>query len=334
MAESIKDIASQLDRMIVEKTATAELAALLGKAWSMGGPQMAILATMSQKGPLLLDIERARKWPEEHAAALGAFIRQLPYIPISAFYPCGRKELFIDTALKDTEIPKEIRIHLWRSLVMDGYKYPCYDQEREWMVPETLYDHPAVRNWLCQTKQNGWEDIRCSDPLFFGNNPLKLFKTPSEQKALEAIENDSPSALLMPLSISGKLLPAKYAQAALMKNAIKIVTYLFCNNQKFNKMISPRQLLFYVCANWNNDETIPFVALLEKENSGLVRNSRDAFGHDALWYTLYQRDRLNRATKAARRKMDPLDKTLIEFGCDPNRHNSIGLSYNDLTVSE
>lgn len=78
--------------------------------------------------------------------------------------------------------------------------------------------------------------------------------------------------------------------------------------------------------------TIPLVALLEKENPGLVKNSIDAFGHDALWYTLYQRDRFNRATEAARRAMDPLDRTLIEFGCDPDRANDLGLSYNDLTV--
>ena len=29
--------------------------------------------------------------------------------------------------------------------------------------------------------------------------------------------------------------------------------------------------------------------------------------------------------------MDPLDRTLIAFGCDPN-HIDLGLSYNDLTV--
>ena len=120
--------------------------------------------------------------------------------------------------------------------------------------------------------------------------------------------------------------------AALAKKAMRIVTYLFSNIAAFAQLVTPRQLLFYVCANWNNDETIPLVALLEKENPGLVKNSIDNFGHDALWYTLYQRDRFNRATEAAKRAMDPLDRTLIEFGCDPDRTNDLGLSYNDLTV--
>ena len=215
---------------------------------------------------------------------------------------------------------------------MDGFIFPCYTPNVLWDVPTPLYDHPAVRSWLCRTKHEGWEDLRCSDPQLFRADVLKQFKTDAEKKALEAIGKDSPSGLLMPLSIEGRNLPAKYAQAALLKNAIRIVTYLFCNNPAFSKFIPPRQLLFYVCANWNNDETIPLVALLEKENPGLVKNSIDAFGHDALWYTLYQRDRFNRATEAAKRAMDPLDRTLIEFGCDPDRANDLGLSYNDLTV--
>ena len=136
----------------------------------------------------------------------------------------------------------------------------------------------------------------------------------------------------MPLSIDGLNLPANYAQAAMAKNAIKIVTYLFCNNKTFARHWSPRQLFFYVCTNWNNDATIPFVAMLEKENPRLVRNFIDAFGHDALWDTIYQRDRFNRATEAAHRAMDLLDRTLIEFGCDPDHKNAQGLSYNDLTV--
>ena len=330
--ESIRNVALELERMVADKAATPEIAALMGKVYAAGGQQMTILAMMCRKGQDLLDMERVRQWPEEYAAALGNFILQMPYIPLPSSTPCGRKELFLAEALEDATVPKEVRIHLWRALVMDGYKFPCYMPGREWKVPRALYDHQAVRNWIVDTKQDGWEDIRCSDPMFFGNDILKQFKTKQELSALEAMEKDSPSSLLMPLSIEGRNLPAKYAQAALMKNAIKIVTYLYCNNKTFNKQFSPRQLLFYACANWNNDDTIPFVAMLEKDNPGLVKNSLDTFGHDALWYTLYQHDRFNRATEAARRTMDPLDKTLIELGCAPNRQNCVGLSYEDLTV--
>ena len=331
--ESIENIALELDRMIEENAATAELASLLGRVCSMGNPQMKILATLCRNSMSLLEIERAREWPGEHAAALGAFIRNMPCVPLSETYPCGGKELFIAAALQDTAVPKSVRIHLWRSLVMDGYKFSCYVKGREWTdVPHSLYDHPAVRKWLYLTKQEGGEDLRCSDKQFF-DKVSRYLNGRADREALEAIKEDSPSALLMPLDFEGRRVPKRYVLAALAKKAVNIITYLVSKRKKeIVRLFSPKQLLFYACANWNDDDTIPFVELLERDNPGLVKNSLDAFGHDALWYTLYQRDRFNRATPAARRKMTPLARMLIELGCDPNRQNSIGLSYNDLTV--
>ena len=330
--KSISEIGHTLDGMLETGQSMSDVAAFLDTEAQQNPTLLKGLGSFCKNWEKLMTRENLRRWPEKSADVLAAFFLSIPSPSQRTTSPCGPKERLLAEALSDGAIPKPVRIHLWRCLVMEGYVFPCYAPKVVWDIPAPLYDHPAVRNWLCQTKHDGWEDLCCSDPQLFHGDVLKLFKTDAEKKALEAIEKDSPSALLMPLSIEGRRLPAKYAQAALMKSAIKIVTYLFCNNPVFAKLLSPRQLLFYVCANWNNDATIPFVALLEKENPGLVKNSIDAFGHDALWYTLYQRDRLNRATKAAKRAMDPLDKTLIEYGCDPDRTNDLGLSYNDLTV--
>ena len=329
--KSYSETGKELDGMVAAGRNVAELAAFIARESRKNPALLKVLGIVCKRWEELLSLENLRHWPEAHADVLATFFRCLPCQPQQTSMPCGKKELLLAQALQDETIPKPIRIHLWRGLVMDGYIFPCY-QGTTWTVPMALYDHPAVRNWLCQTKQEGWEDLCCSDPHLFRNDILKFFKTDAEKKALEAIEKDSPSALLMPLSIEGRNLPAKFVQAALQQNAIKIITYLYCNQKGISKILSPRQLLFYVCANWNNDATIPFVTLLEKDNPGLVKGTVDAFGHDALWYTLYQRDRFNRATEAARRTMDPLDKTLIELGCDPDRKNPIGLSYNDLTV--
>ncbi len=335
MAETIKETALQLDQMIAAKAATAELAKFLSSVQARGKGQLALLAALSKNSISLLNIEHARHWSEEHAASLGEFILQMPHITLPGFFPCGRKELFIDEALRDAKVSKGVRIQLWRTLVMDGYRFPVNGPETEWMVPESLYDHPALRRWFCQTKQNGWEELRCSDLLFFDKAPGGQFKTDKGKMAMEAIQNDSPASLLMPLDIDGRPLLRKYVLVALMKKAVNIITYLYSDkNKMLNKLLSPKQLLFYVCANWNNDETVPLVTLLEETNPGLVKNSLDVFGHDALWYTLYQRDRFGRATKAARSNNDLLDKTLIELGCDPKRQNSLGLSYEDITVPE
>ena len=332
--KSMSEIGKELDGMMEAGKSVPEMAEFLENEACKHPTLLKGLGTFCKRLEELLTLENLRQWPEKHAALLADIFHYLPYIPPRTTMPCGKKELLLADALADISVPKNIRIHLWRCLVMDGYVLPRYVNGTNWSVPPALYDHPAVRDWLCKTKQQGWEDLRCSDSLLFGNDVFYLFKTEAEKRALKAIEKDLPSSLLMPLSIEGRNLPAKYATAAMAKNAKKTITYLFCNDKTFNTQWSPRKLLFYVCANWNDDGTIPFVELLEKENPGLVKNSLDSFGHDALWYTLYQRDRFNRAPLAARRKMTPLARKLIEFGCDPNRQNSLGLSYNDLTVSE
>ena len=290
------------------------------------------LGSFCERWEALLSLENLRQWPLEHADTLAMFFQNLPCDPQDETWPCGKKELLLAAAFQDSAIPKVIRVHLWRCLVMNGYPLPRYQKEK-WNVPLALYDHRAVRRWFCQTKQEGYQDYCCSDRFFFVDEDiLKSFKTDSDKRALEAIKKDSPPMLLMPFDIAVRQLPYNYMQVALIKEAKAIVTYLCRNNQDFNKFFSPRQLLFYVCSNWNDDNAIPFVTLLEEEHPGLVKHSLDVFGHDALWYTLYKHNRFNLATDAVGRAMPPLDKTLIELGCDPDRKNSSGLSYNDLTM--
>ena len=333
--KTFSEIGRKLDEMADSGSSAAETAAFLAAEARENPVLLRGVGSFCSRWEKLLAVENLRRWPVKYADVLTGFFSSLPYLPPRSAPPCGKMELLLAGALRDRSIPKAIRIRLWRCLVMDGYVFPRYVPDAAWDVPAPLYDHPAVRDWLCQTRHEGWEDLRCSDPHFFGRDALKLFKTDADRQALEAIDRDSPSGLLMPLAIAGRRLPASYMQAVLQKKAVKIVMTLLGDapNLSFFRWITPKQLFFYVCANWNNDETIPLVELLEKKKPGLVKNSADAFGHDALWYTLYQRDRFNRATEAARRITDPLDQKLIELGCDPDRENDLGLSCNDLAVA-
>ena len=229
-------------------------------------------------------------------------------------------------------MPKIIRVQLWRILLMSGYIFPYYKDGETWDVPSALYEHPAVRRWLCLTKHDGWEDLNCTDSQFFEEDIRRQFRTENDKKALAAIEEDSPPALLLPLSLWGRALPAKYAKATMTLCASSIATYLYNDgNKTFLRHFPPRKLLLFVCANWSIDVALPFVIMLEESKPGLVKNTIDAFGHDALWYTLYQKNRFSQlATSPWKHEPDALGRKLIELGCDPDRRNSLGLSYNDL----
>lgn len=268
-----------------------------------------------------------RAFPDDRFGLLLEFIAAMPYRPNLQDMPCGKKERAIADALSDRSIPKARRVQLWRTFVMQGFKFPRYQRGATWQVPEALLDHTAVREWIVLTRGKGAKDLRNSDPMRFGSAAVPNLKTEFEQAAWKAIEQDSPAGLMMPLALMGKKLPRRFLVEVLSRPAKKILVYLISHG---DSDYPPRELLFYLCANWNNDEAIPAIELIEKLNPGLVASAVDDYGHNALWYTLYQRNRFGRATAAARRAMDPLDIALIELGCNPNQESFLGLSWQDV----
>ena len=329
--DTIDKIVGDFNRMVAQKAPVADIAALLGSMREKPA-YLELLGAMSVNSQAILDLDVLRQWPEEYLSVLSLFILRLPCIPLENKFPCGKRELAIAEALQDDRVPKITRVQLWRTLLMENYIFPYYKEGSAWKIPPALYGHPAVRRWLCLTKHDGWEDLSCTDPKFFGGDIRNQFKTDEDKQALAAIENDAPSALMMPLAIRGQELPVKYAKATMTLGACKIATYLYSEgNKAFRRTFSPRTLLLFACANWNNDASVRFVIMLEKDNPGLAKNTIDAFGHDALWYTLYQHKRFSPlATSAGKHEPDALGRALIELGCDPDRQDSLGLSYNDL----
>lgn len=279
----------------------------------------------------LLTIQTARAWPEKYAKAYALFVAQSPYTLDYTIPPCSLRERFIAEILEDRDISKKIRVQFWRALVFDGLRLPRFANGAKWSVPIVLCDHYAIRRWLAINKLDGWEDIICSDPLFFTNDPTQAFKAEDKNGLYDAIDADSVSGFMMPLDISGARLTNVMIRIILQRKAINIATYLYKNKALFRKSISPRTLLFYACANWSNIDCIPFISMLEKDTPGLISSSVDIYGHDALWYTLYNQNEYFMATPEARSRRDTIDLFLTKNGCDPNRKSTIGLSFSDLT---
>ncbi len=307
-----------------------DFADLLRRLRVEGGPTLLRqVAGVGRAGEGVLSHEVLAGWPEEEMNCYAEFVSSLPYRPDPRNMPCGRRELFVAEALADRTLSKAKRVALWRAFAMSGFRFPRYSGGN-WSVPLELMDHTAVRGWLCATHAEGWTDLRNSDAYCFAGEKPPSFKSAFEKSAWDAIGKDSPAGLMMPLAMMGKALPLAYLREALRARAERILVYLLTDPDKAFKVMKPREMLFYVCANWNDDAAIPTVALLEKLAPGLVASSVDAYGHDALWYTLYQRDARGVATPAARRKIDPLDANLIELGCDPARACFLGLSWQDV----
>ncbi len=328
---SIAEWSRELERMLAKQASTSQLAELLDQVHAQGDVQINLLAQMCLEPMKLLTVEHARQWPEGAAASLAAFTRHVLLPQAGAHPPCTPRDRFVAEALSDGSVAKPLRVALWQMMVMDDMIIPCHGGNHwdgEWEVPGALSDHRAVREWRCLTRQAGWRDLCCSDALRFGARP----KIPdAEAKQVEeAILKDSPVDLIMPLDVAGRGLPRGVVNLVMARQAVQIATYLYQNNARFAKEFSPRRLLFYVCSNWNRAEAVPFVEMLEADHKGLVVGSVDAYGHDALWYTLYWVDEHRRGS----RKRSPLARKLIEMGCNPEWKNFLGLCYYDLTEDE
>lgn len=330
--ETAMNLQQALEKIELCARGRREFAGLLREIREEGG--MAFLRQVAgvsgRAGEMMPDMDLARRWPEGEEALYAEFVAALPYRPDLRRMPCGRRERFMAEALGDRTLGKPMRVALWRAFAMGGLKIPRYGGGGAWSIPEVLVDHEATRSWLCATRDPAWKDLRNSDPYFFMEEKDPPLKTDFEKAAWAAIGEDSPAGLMMPLALMGKALPLAFFRGVLRKRAAGILSHLLSEPELAFRAMPPREILFYLCSNWNDDAAIPMVERLEQLRPGTVAGAVDRFGHDALWYTLYQRDRAGRATPAARRMSDPLDAALIGMGCDPARECFLGLAWRDV----
>lgn len=337
MKSNIVEHLAGLNRRITDRVPVAEIADFLSQPEV--SEELPMLAQMSGMVMTLLTPDCARQWPEDKATLFADLVTAIPYQAPEGEMPCGARELFLLKVFRGETVPLAIKKQLLRKLISGEYRLPRYDASQTWTVPDKLLDHPVLRRWFVQTKQPGWEDLRNSDARFFKGAILLNRKNPETKNALKAIKNDSVAALLVPFSIAGKNVPEKYLQAALWQGAVKIVMHLYTKIPGMKKAMPPRELLLYVCANWDSARAIPVIEMLESMQPGVVAKTRDFRGCDALWYTLYNQSLLAKVEELKQSmcaivsmpvKPMPLAETLIRYGCNPNRKSLMGFSCKDV----
>ena len=329
--DTLLELPKQWDKLLDEDAPASELAELLEK-WAVGPDrELEVVATLAGNNHMLFEKNYFKQWPIANLDCLCLFLRAMPSQPLGeGNEPCGTKELLLAKAFSDETIPSVIRGRLWRMVAQDGYLFPCYQLGKSWSVPPLFSGHFNVREWMVKTKQPGWEDLRFSDLRFLSSEfDAELFKTKEEKGALASIHKDSPSELLVPLSITGKKLPKLYFDAILRLHAVKTLIALYhLDDPSFSKVFqTPRQMLFFICANSIAEEMLPWLEELENANPGLVKDTIDEFGFDALWFTFFQPDAPHQLDTILRKK-------LVELGCDPNRRiPRLGLFFAEVLAS-
>ena len=245
-------------------------------------------------------------------------------LPESLVQPFGREERLLSEVICDSSLPRPVRARLLDEFVYDGTFSSFPENAVRGDVPMGLLDAPAVRKWYCAREKPGYRDIRCSNRFFFGQESKFEPTTEIDKRIFMAIISDSPAEFMINTSLAGYGFEPKYFQAILDSHSFRILEYLMEDSD--GEIISPREMLFYVCANWDDNHAVKWLLRSEKRHRGLARECVDALGRNLLWYRRY----FEKSRRRGIGKKNNVIETLFRVGCDPDADTAWGLSWRDM----
>ena len=89
--------------------------------------------------------------------------------------------------------------------------------------------------------------------------------------------------------------------------------------EKFFKIKSPEEWLFFICNNFCNRAAIGAIQVIETQFPGTVKSIRDPWNNNLLWNTMFCNKRKS--------QRESLWHEMIKLGCDPGHKNDLGLSF-------
>ena len=254
-----------------------------------------------------------------------AAILAMDYEPASLEKPFGPRERILSAAICDRSIPKPTRVRLLR-LCEDAHFAGIPPPEAKGEVPLGFLNSYAGRRWMSENGRPGCEFVRCWHPTFFKNvlpsrddGSIDDYKLKYESfdrlepSVKKAIAGDSPSQLMMPLSVAGKSVDTRLLSMLLHFRKKRILEWLIENDDKTRKSFGPREMLFYVCKHWFGDDAVEWLEKAEKKEPGILKSCVDPLGCNLLWYS----------------DSEEVAETLLKHGCDPDAETVWGLSWRD-----
>ena len=194
-------------------------------------------------------------------------------------------------------------------------------------LPLAFQDSLEGRRWYCEQRKSGYEDVRCSDLLFFEKSlgtyrkwQLEQGKVKVDPRVEDAVVNDSPAKLRIMLDLEGKSLGVRLFNIILLHRKPNMLWFLMENDNLVKEFIDRRRILFYACANLGAEAALGLVEKAEKLQLGIAATCVDALGRNLLWYTLYSDNWRDRR----------LTDALVGYGCDPDARTAFGLSWREM----
>ena len=160
----------------------------------------------------------------------------------------------------------------------------------------------------------------------FGKTSLS-FGSQLPQALQTAISTDNPARFGITMTMCNKQLSKNLLLHLIRMEAINII---LTNFNVVKRHIPLDELAFFCASSLNRQMALPLLAEIEKSAPGTLRDARDIFGNNALWYLLYSCEKGYGYSSYDEDATDinQFEALLLEHGCDPDQPNCLELTYN------
>ena len=252
----------------------------------------------------------------------------------------GKNEIISVARKVLLSLQDEISSECIRDVLVDSYfspnrkafLYNIYnDRAANWSGVYHILSHIdfAIKHTIFQKK---WQINQCYSALndeeetFLRKSRCNFRENSLTPQILQAIKRDSVSELEIARLLNNKKISLGIMYAILTYNAGNTINFLL---KKYSNEIfllrTPQEWLFTLCNYFHLAAAIDFIKHIEEKFPGIVKNTIDPWGNDLLWHTFYNDKVWNPHYK---RMLNSIQQCLIDLGCDPNKRNALGLSFN------
>lgn len=187
------------------------------------------------------------------------------------------------------------------------------------LTDELLIDNPAVAFRYSQVQKPGFEMLRCA-----WNRPRRTVRVRMPEKMRCAVEEDNVDAFLIYKDMTGMKLSYSLLSEIMENRATGIFDTMLKSKDFFKRTMPLEELAAYCTAQFEDSASVAFLRSMEKNTPGTVKNVRDAWGRNLLWYA---------ACNVKTAYFHPNCKLvafLLQNGCDADNCNRMGISWRDM----
>ena len=250
--------------------------------------------------------------------------------------PSGRFDCWKQIFESRDRLPKELLFQIWYRVFNDrsnmfyqvvdvprgqvSYFANLHETEKLSKLPLSdflLVDNPCVKLRYTQVQKPGWEMLRA----MMGRR-WQTLRLPEMLR--NAIEEDDPGKFNIARDMSGQKLSFSILGEVMDKKALKVFRMLLKESELLDKIIPLDELCGYCAGFFEDDRSVPFLETVEECFPGTLKEVRDAWGRNLLWYAMHNHKTIWFHPKCK------LTQYLLKY-CDPDNSNQIGLSWRYVT---